>query len=360
MKILIIQQKMIGDVLTSSILFRAIKKQFPKAVLHYLIHKHTLPVVKNNPFIDHFLQFDPEEDSKPLAILRWRRELKAQQYDAVIDVYSKVGTAILAVLTKAPIRISYDKWYTRKFYTRTFKPKKKSKTNAGLAVENRMLLLQGIGQNFPVEMKPEIYLTSEEKEKAKQRLLADGIALEKPLIMCGILGSSETKTYPLPYMAQVLDFIVEKTGAQLVFNYIPRQVEAAGTLYDLCKPETQKQIFFDIFGTSLREFMAITSFCNALIGNEGGAVNMAKALDVPTFAIFSPQIKKGNWGIYEDGKRHISVHISDFRPEVKLLPRKQIRKKSAAFYELLRPSLIFAKLDLFLAEVANPGEPEPS
>jgi heptosyltransferase-2 len=59
----------------------------------------------------------------------------------------------------------------------------------------------------------------------------------------------------------------------------------------LCKPATQKNVFFEVFGKSLREFMAITSHCDALIGNEGGAVNMAKALDIPTFSIFSPQIK---------------------------------------------------------------------
>jgi len=37
MKILVIQIKMIGDVLTSSILFEALRKEFPTAELHYMI-----------------------------------------------------------------------------------------------------------------------------------------------------------------------------------------------------------------------------------------------------------------------------------------------------------------------------------
>lgn len=349
MKILVIQQKMIGDVLTSSILFEALREKYPAARLDYLIHRHTAAVAEHNPFIDELILFDPKEGQKPAAFFSFLKNIKKQHYDVVIDVYSKINTALITRFSDAKLRVSYDKWYTRKAYTHTFKNKKKSNTNAGLAIENRMQLLQAISPDFPVEIKPKIYLTSEEKEKAKQRLLADGIALEKPLIMCGILGSSETKTYPLPYMAQVLDFIVEKTGAQLVFNYIPRQVEAAGTLYDLCKPETQKQIFFDIFGTSLREFMAITSFCNALIGNEGGAVNMAKALDVPTFAIFSPQIKKKNWSIYENGTSNVSVHLADFSPgELDGLTVQEITKKAPEFYKLLTPNLIFAKLETFL------------
>ena len=52
MKVLVIQQKMIGDVLTSSILFEAIKIEHPSAELHYLINSHTVPVVENNPFVD--------------------------------------------------------------------------------------------------------------------------------------------------------------------------------------------------------------------------------------------------------------------------------------------------------------------
>ena len=340
---------MIGDVLTSSILFEALKQKYPASRIDYLIHSHTAAVVENNPFIDELILFDPKEDQKPAAFFDFLKTIRRQQYDVVIDVYAKINTAVISRFSNAKIRISYDKWYTRNAYTHTFKNKKKSDTNAGLAIENRMQLLQALSPDFPVELKPKIYLSSREKEMAKQRLVADGIVLEKPLIMCGILGSSEIKTYPLPYMAQVLDFIVDKTGAQLLFNYIPKQVETAGQLYDLCKPETQKQIFFDIFGTSLRDFMAITSFCDALIGNEGGAVNMAKALDVPTFAIFSPQIKKQNWSIYENDTTNVSVHLSDFREqELEGLTVSEITKKAPDFYKLLTPNLIFAKLETFL------------
>lgn len=340
---------MIGDVLTSSILFHALREKHPTAQLHYLIHRHTAPVVENNPFIDELILFDPKEDQRPQAFFHLLKSIKYQHYDVVIDVYSKINSAVITGYSGAGVRVSYDKWYTRKAYTHTFKNKKKSQTNAGLAIENRMQLLQALDPGFPIKLKPKIYLTSEEKKAAKLRLEAGGITLEKPLFMCGILGSSEAKTYPLPYMAQVLDYIVEKTGAQLLFNYIPGQVEEAGKLYDLCNPETQKLIFFDIFGTSLKEFMAITSYCDALIGNEGGAVNMAKALNVPTFAIFSPQIKKENWSIYEDGEKNVSVHLRDYKPhELKDLSTPEIAKKSPQFYELLLPNLIFAKLEMFL------------
>lgn len=353
MKILVIQQKMIGDVLTSSILFEALRKKYPEAELHYLIYTHTLPVVENNPYVDKFLLFDPQKDQKIEGFISFLKKIRYNEYDVVIDVYSKINTALLNVFSKAKKKISYHKWYTRKAYTVTFKPKAQLETNAGYAIENRMQLLNGLEKDFPAEIRPKIYLTATEKEAGKKVLKEAGIAFSRPLIMCGILGSSTSKTYPPKYMASVLDFIVERTDAQLLFNYIPKQASEAKEILKLCKPVTQKNIFFDVFGKSLREFMAITAHCDALIGNEGGAVNMAKALNIPTFSIFSPQIKKENWSIYEDGVHNVSVHLADFSPVLQGLLKKEIAKNSTRFYELLEPNLIFASLDKFLNAITS-------
>ena len=95
-------------------------------------------------------------------------------------------------------------------------------------------------------------------------------------------------------MAQLIDLVCADLGdaPKILFNYIPSQASEAKAIYELCQPSTQKQIFMNVFGKSLRDFMSLTSFCNAMIGNEGGAINMAKALNVPTFSIFVPGLKR--------------------------------------------------------------------
>ncbi|PRX45747.1 glycosyltransferase family 9 protein [Salegentibacter salegens] len=135
----------------------------------------------------------------------------------------------------------------------------------------------------------------------------------------------------------------------LIFNYIPSQEKKALDTYNLCTPLTQQAIHLDILGKSLREFMALSSFCTALIGNEGGAVNMAKALNIPTFAIFSPSVKKQNWSIYDDGVSQVSVHLEDFMPEdFKQCSKKKIRKKTSFLYDKFKPSYIKPGLNKFL------------
>lgn len=259
---------------------------------------------------------------------------------------------MISFFSGAECRLSYEKRYTKHFYTRTFHPIKAPKSCAGLAIENRVQFLQGFQEDFPGSLRPKIHLEDHEKKKAAQRLKEGGIDLEQPLIMCGILGSSRKKSYPSAYMALLLDTVVEHLKEpQILLNYLPGQEKEALKITSLCSPSTQSRIFLELYNRKLEDYIASCANCDAFIGNEGGAVHIAKAMEIPTFSIFSPQIKKEDWSIYEDARKNVSVHISDFKPEIKQLSKKEIRKKSAAFYELLQPNLIFAKLDMFLNEI---------
>jgi heptosyltransferase-2 len=89
--------------------------------------------------------------------------------------------------------------------------------------------------------------------------------------------------------------------------------------------------------------------CDFYFGNEGGATNIMKALDKPTFSIHSPQIKKDYWAIYEDGKKHVSIHLEDFQPQLfKFCSRRYNRKLNASLYQKLKPELISLKINNFL------------
>lgn len=340
---------MIGDVLTSSLIFETLRKAYPQAELHFMIHKNTAAVIENNPFIDSIIYYKPEEMKNLFRFISFLKEIRNEQYDAVIDVYSKIATGLISLFSNAPIRTGFKKSYTKTLYTHTYDHKIQPTSSAGLAVERRLMLLKPLLEQAPEIVKPKIYLTKKEIHDAEELLIAAGINLEKPVVMIGVLGSSKSKTYPLPYMAKLLDEITKTTNAQILFNYIPNQKEEVTKLYKLCKKETQKSIFMDLYAKSLRGFIALTSHCEALIGNEGGAINMAKALNVPTFAIFSPQIKKENWSLFEDGKNNVSVHLKEFKPELfKDRPQKEIALNSGELYKELKPELILPELIRFL------------
>lgn len=343
---------MIGDVLTSSILFEAIKLKYPDAETHYVINSHTHAVVKNNPYIDKFQFVGQEIQKSKKQLFIFSKNLKEEQFDVVIDVYSKTSSNVMSWFTKAKTRISKYKYYTAFLYTHTFKDKKNPETNAGLAIENRLQLLKPLNIEAPKTIRPIIHLTELEKNKASTLLNSASINLNKPLYMISVIGSSAAKTYPAVYMAELIDTIVtKKKEVQILFNYFPKQESDAKFIYDLCESSTQKQIYFDVFGESLRDFLAITYHCDALIGNEGGAVNMAKALNVPTFTIFSPWIKKEVWGLFEDKKQNVSVHLKDFKPELYYgKTARTLKRNWKHLYEQFSPNFFSEKLEKFICD----------
>lgn len=338
---------MIGDVLTSSILFEVLKKQIKDCELHYLINSNTYPVVKNNPFIDDFIFFTPEIEKSYFKLASFITKIRNNKYDVVIDVYGKLSSNLITLFSVAKIKIGYHKKHTSFIYNKGVKRIIKPQQNASLAIENRLRLLQPLQIEFE-NIVPKIYLQNSEVENAKNLLESFQIKQSDPLFMISLLGSNPKKTYPAKYMAQLLDTIVsEKPNAQLLFNYIPKQLEEAKEIYDLCSKPTQDQIYLALFGKSIREFLALTSLCHALIGNEGGATNMAKALGIPTFIIFNPALNKLNWFGHEESNNNVAVHLADYfeyQPE----DYDIAKKNPASFYLKFKPTFIEPKLIEFL------------
>lgn len=352
MKILIIQQKRIGDVLTSSILANSLKDHYPNATIDYMCYANCVDVLKENQSISNIIVLEHKVRKNYLLLFKFIFKIRSQKYDVVIDAYSKLETNLISFFSSAKYKISYEKGYSKIFYNHNIKRLPNgTKSNYGLAIENRLALLKPLIKEEITDFKPKIFLSNSEILAAKKTVLEAHIPQNQPLFMIGILGSEWYKTYPLEKMAELLDYTVEKTNASLLFNYIPNQKEDALKLYNLCNEKTQQAIFFDIYGKSLREFLGLLSQCNALIGNEGGSVNMAKALFVPTFSLFSPSVDKETWQIFEDEK-NISIHLKDLKPEIYTEhDEKYIKEHTFQYFEEYPIALIKKKMDLFFKEI---------
>jgi heptosyltransferase-2 len=207
-----------------------------------------------------------------------------------------------------------------------------------------MQLLEPLGIGFK-EIAPKIFLTNDEIESGKADLIKAKIDITKPIIMISAVGSNQIKTYPTTYLAEVLDEICKQKNVQLLFNYLPSQKEIALEIYKQCKEETKCKIFIDFYKENLREFLAVTKLCSALIGNEGGATNMAKALSIPTFTIFSPTVPKEDWNMFENDTTNISVHINDYEIIKKVTFSEE---ETTLSYINFTPSLFLNKLMGFL------------
>lgn len=348
-KILVIQQKMIGDVLASSVLCNNLRQMYPQAQIHYLIYPFTKPVVENNPNISKIVLYEDsyKRNSFKRLLFLWR--IRKERYNIVIDAYNKPESFLVTFFSRAAVKIGFFKKYSKKLYHFNVVSIDQPQTNAGTALENRINLLRTIAPKFKFDLRPKIWLTPAEKLEAQNTLRKFGIQETESFIVIGILGSDVTKSYPAAYMAQTLDFIASRVPFKLVLNYMPKQAKEVQAICAMCAPETQQRIVSDLVPTDIRSFLAITHYAQALIGNEGGAVNMAKALNIKTFTIFSTWIIKEAWNSFEDGTNHVSVHLQDFKPELYGdKTAKQMKKNALSLYQAFTPDLILPSLDAFL------------
>lgn len=349
MKILVIQQKMIGDVLISSLICDNLRKAYPNATIDYLVNTPTTPILENNPNISNIVLFTPKADKNFYNLVQFALDIRKQNYDLVIDAYSKLQSWTISYLSGANKRISYKKTGRNWIYTDSVVQEKYPSTNLGLAIERRLSLLKPLNLEIELETFPRLYLTENEKTEAAELFKKFDINTSKKTIMISLIGSEEIKTYPLAYMAEMVNYIGENYDVNILFNYFPKQIKQAKEVFNLCSNTTKSKIYFDLLGSDLRSFMSIMDKCDMIIGNDGGAINMAKALRKPSFIIFSAWIEKKIWATFEDEINHNSVHLQDFLPQ--LFDNKntsELKKLALKYYDYFEFKYFQDKLKFFI------------
>ncbi|MBO9585459.1 MAG: glycosyltransferase family 9 protein [Flavobacterium sp.] len=353
MKILIIQQKRIGDVLLSSILCNSIKKAYPDSTIDFMCYPNCKDVLIGNPNIDSIILLPNEVRKSYLSLFKFFFEIRSKKYDVLIDVYGKLETNLITLFSGATTKISYYKWYSSLFYNHNLpRLSKETKTKFGQAIDNRLLLLQPLKLgNDAINPYPKLYVDPKENQKALALFEKHHVDRNKKIVMISLLGSEKIKTYPLENMAEVVEYIGQNSEATILFNYFPSQIEDAQKIYDLCSAATKEKIHFDLLADTLSSFIAIMDLCDVIIGNDGGAINMAKALNKPSFIIFSPHVDKNDWATFEDGKQNLSVHLNDFKPELfSELADKEIKPNTLQLYTKFTPDLFKDQISFFLNE----------
>ena len=349
-KILIIQNKRIGDVLISSVIANNYKAKYPDSIIHLMAYDFTHGVIQNNPNIDKIISINEKELKKISNLLRIISAVRKEQYDIIFDPYSKLQSRLICKFGDAKQTVGHK---SRKkignlgYYTHPVGILESKTHICGKAIEDRIHLLKQVDTFETIDYEPKIFLTDAEKEFRVPKKYQD-----KKIIMLGVLGSQPQKSMPYEYVAQIVDFIAETFDCYLLFNYAPNQKEEADKIYNLC--QNKSNIILDVYAPSIRDFAVLMNQCAVLVSNEGGTVHIAKALNKPTFTIFSPFINKDDWSSFEDGNFHKSVHLLDFLPnaisELTYEQNKEIEKNPRAMYMKLTPEMIIPELDSFLKE----------
>lgn len=347
MKILIIQNKRIGDVLVASIIPNHLKKVYPKAEITFFCYDNAAPVLDNNPNIDKVIRVQEKELKKIKNLLKYGALIRKKKFDLIVDPYVKFQSQILCLMSGAKRRVAFEKKTIPFAYTHQVSICNNKASKFGKAIDDRVNLTKSIDSSIAIDPKPQLFLTSKDIELGREKLIK--LDPGRKTIMIGILGSNPSKSLPLDYTVSIINFITENYPVNILFNYIPSQQQIVDQILERVKGS--KKLYTDIVGNDIREFIQIMYHCDALIANEGGSVHIAKALGKATFTIFSPYIIKDNWATFENEPQNKSIHLREVRPDLyQNKSRKKIAAQSEVLYKEFIPSAIIPQLQSFMIE----------
>lgn len=299
-RILLLRLDLIGDLVLSLTVARALKRTYPEAEIDLLALPSSAGVARFDPNIAEIIPYDPNIWRRPRALLqpaRWselfalRERLRARRYDLAVSVYGP-WAATLAALSGARRRVGYSSESYPGFMTDNVPGGVPGRWQHGAQLDNRhevdycLELARAVGATItPEDRIPRLYTDDQTRQEVEQLLLNAGMQPGKPLIVCHINSNNgQSKRWPIPYWATLIDRLICEAGAEVVLSGAPNdlpQVEGV--------TRRMNEQAINLAGkTSLTQLAALLQRADLLISGDSGPLHMGVACDTPIIGIYGP------------------------------------------------------------------------
>ena len=312
MKILVVRFKQIGDAILSSVICKSLKETYPEAEIDYVLYEHVAPLFKNQTYINNVITITKEEQKNPFKYIKKVWDVTRNDYDIVVDIMSTPKSELFTLFSrKAKYRIG--RYKPKRGYTYTHSIQEPS-SEFDKAEKFLKMLDPLIKDGVDVKLNPSYSLEflPEEREKLRKRMEEAGVNFDKLIIPLAINSRRPEKIYPIDLMKKIATELLERYDSQIVLYYSPNEKDFAKKFHE--ELEWDKRIISDIYTGDIRELGALLSNCDIFVGNEGGPRHLAQALDIPSFAIFSPGSNRNDW-LSRGNKRHEGIEPRDVGSE---------------------------------------------
>jgi len=279
-RILAIQLKRLGDLVLTTPALAALRDSGARVTL-----------VTEPPF-DQALEAGPDgADIRRhprgwAASLRFGEELRSEKFDVAIDFQGSATSARLAWQSGARTRVGWQLRGRRLAYTLAVDRMEDGPPRH--TADRKLDLVRALG--IPaMNAVPRLVLTGEERTAGRNRLVEavrlSGQPVSDSSVLVAIPASRrEYKRWPPERMSALLDGFTAASGAPVILVGGPGEEDQLRLVSErMARRPTV------ISTESIRSLLSILGAARAVIGPDGGARQLAEALDVPTLALFGPQ-----------------------------------------------------------------------
>ena len=301
--ILVVRGDAIGDLVLTSPFLRELRGSNPDAWITLVVDSRFASLVELCPYVNEVFPFDPSyggrfgrlgQHGKALALAR--KHLWQRKFD--LAVLPRWGTdyyesAFVAYFSGAPWRVGYsesvsgaeqrpnrgyDTLLTRAIVDHEVKHE----------VERSLDFLRKVGGTVR-EDRLELWLSSEDRERARKALVSRGLTPGETLVAIAVGAGAPKRVWRLGRFIELGRALTQEMGARLLVVGASEDRAVAGRLKEEAGPAT-----IDLTGeTTLRQTAALLEWATLVIANDSGPMHLGAAAGAAVLEI-SCHPKSGN------------------------------------------------------------------
>jgi lipopolysaccharide heptosyltransferase II len=297
LNLLLVRLRLIGDVVFTTPIVRALKRRYPGARITYLVEPRAAPVVIGNPHIDDVLVVEHTRGWRRLAD-DWRlgRALRRARFDAAIDLHGGPRSGWLTWMTRAPVRVGYDVAGRAWMYTRIVPRARELRPRH--SVLNQWDLLGALDEAFQAPADPaadrvEMAVPAEARRAVDARLSSLGVCARDVVVVMHVSAGNPFRRWPDASFAALAAALVSRSpDRRVLLASGPSDRAAVARVLASARAQAPGDAgrILDAEGLSLPELRALMDRAALFIGGDSGPLHVAATSDVPVVGLYGPTL----------------------------------------------------------------------
>ena len=293
MKILVVRLRLIGDVVFTTPVIRALRRQYPGAHLTYLVEPLAEPVVRHNPHLDDVLVVPLRPGlARVRDDITFARRLRRERFDMAIDLHGGPRSAWFTWASGAPTRVGYTTRGRTWMYTHVVpRPADLGPTHSVL---KQWELLTPLGVDACEPGRDAVEMVDDRAATARlgQRLADAGITPSSPLIVLHVSAGNPFRRWPADSFAALIVELARRDPARrFMVTSGPSDLDAARAITAQAGERLGAAAAAVVHGQfDVGELRALAERAAVYIGGDSGPLHIAATTQTPVVALFGPTL----------------------------------------------------------------------
>jgi lipopolysaccharide heptosyltransferase II len=292
-RVLLVRLRLLGDVVFTTPLVRALRRTFPDARLTYLVEEAAAPVLRGNPHLDELIVIPRRSGAARLRDdLSLGLRLRRERFDVAIDLHGGPRSAWLTWASGAPMRIGYTIKGRTWMYTHTV-PRAADLTPRH-SVCNQWDLLRPLGIDECDPSRDALEMADDPQAAARvdERLCSLGFRADNTLVVIHVSAGNPFRRWPAEHFAALAAGLARQDPNRwIVLTAGPSDRVAAEAIAADARARLGGAggtiVHPDL---DVAELRAATARAGVYIGGDSGPLHVASTTRTPVVALMGPTL----------------------------------------------------------------------